>query len=221
MKHTSILRLLLALILYLNVSLSVADTDSFRFALPESYQPLTMTAHSVHHGNILVLAPEGSGAPGEQPGFRNIRVLVLTDSAEDAGFSSAGQGIRAYASSILNNLDSDLDSDCEQSNVHVGSAVQLPGGLGIDWRRSCRSALTGGRYLSEQGRLFFADTGVYGLSQFGFSSSTKAVIPETERNWFAKFMFNSNFCRSGMNCGDEGYFQSWVEYQPEEPATPE
>jgi len=217
MKRASTLSLFLALALPLVVSPSVAEMDSFRFALPESYHPFSMTAHPVHHGNMLVLVPEQFSAPQQQQGFRNIRVLVLTDSPEDAGFSSTGQGIRTYASSILNNLD----SECDKPSVHVGSPVQLHGGLGIDWRRSCRSTLAGGMYLAEQGRLFFAETGVYGLSQYGFSSGSNTAMPEVERHWFAKFVFNTSFCRSGMNCGDEGFFKSWIEYPQEEPGPPE
>ncbi|WP_036543706.1 hypothetical protein [Nitrincola lacisaponensis] len=199
-----------ACLLFMIATPLFAGTDNFRFALPESYQPFSMTAHAVHHGNALVMMPEQVSAPWQASGFRNIRVLVLTDSPEAAGFSLNAQGIRAYASSILNNLS----SDCEQATVNVGSAVQLPGGLGIDWRRHCRSLSADGMYLAEQGRLFFSNTGVYGLSQFGFSRNSQASMAEAERHWFAKFVFNSNFCSSGINCGDEGYFKHWVEYQP-------
>ncbi|KGK41327.1 hypothetical protein LH51_15730 [Nitrincola sp. A-D6] len=217
MKPVRLFNTLLALILSLVAGQSFAETDNFRFALPESYQPFGMTPHPVHHGNALVLMPAEARTPWQQQGYRNIRVLTLTESPEATGFTSTGQGVRAYAGSILNNLD----SDCEQSSVHVGSPVQLRGGLGVDWRRSCRSTHAEGLFLAEQGRLFFDDKGVYGLSQFGFSSSAQASMTEAERHWFAKFVFNSNFCRSGMNCGDEGYFKYWVEYQPEVPATPE
>lgn len=217
MKPYRFFNTLLVLMLSLIASQSFAMTDNFRFALPESYQPFSMTPHPVYHGNTLVLMPAESSTPWQQQGYRNIRVLMLTEPSVAAGFSSGGQGVRAYAETILN----DLDSDCEQPRVHVGSPVQLQGGLGVDWRRNCLSTQTEGLYLAEQGRLFFNSKGVYGLSQFGFSHSAQAVMTEAERHWFAKFVFNSNFCRSGMNCGDEGYFKYWVEYQPEVSATPE
>jgi|GEM_PF-6761855 len=217
MKRFRFFHTLLALMLSLIAGQSLAETDNFRFALPESYQPFSMTPHPVHYGNVLVLMPPEASTPWQQQGYRNIRVLMLTEPSEAVGFATTGQGVRAYADSILNNLG----ADCEQPSVHLGSPVQLRDGLGVDWRRSCRSAQAEGMYLAEQGRLYFADRGVYGLSQFGFSSSRQASMTEAERHWFAKFVFNSNFCRSGMNCGDEGYFKYWVEYQPEVPATSE
>ena len=196
---------------------SYAAHNNFRFALPETYHSYEMYEHSAHLGSILILMPAKVSEPKQSTGYRNLRVLVVNDTPERSGFSNSQQGLRSYAESVLNGLS----PDCQQANLSIGSLVQLSGGFAVDWRRQCLSSQSESYYLSEQGRLFISEHGAYGLSQFGFNTNRSATIPESERNWFAKFAFNSNFCQSGTNCGDEGLFKYWVDYQPEETITSE
>ena len=218
MVKSSIRKLtLLVALFFLACGSSYAAHNNFRFALPETYHSYKMYEHPNYLGSLLILIPAMVSEPRQSSGYRNLRVLVVKDTPEKSGFSDTHQGLRSFAQSVLNGLS----SDCEQANVDLGSLIQLSGGFAIDWRRQCLSSELASLYLSEQGRLFVSDHGVYGLSQFGFNANQSANIPESERNWFAKFAFNSNFCQSGTNCGDEGLFKYWVDYQPEEPISPE
>ena len=176
-----------------------------------------MHEHPVFFGNVLTLIPAEVSEPAQESDYRNLRVLVVKGTPENLGFSTSAQGFRHFAEAILDGLK----ADCQQPNLTVGSRVQLSGGFAVDWRRQCLSSQSESHYLSEQGRLFISEHGAYGLSQFGFNTNRSATIPESERNWFAKFAFNSNFCQSGTNCGDEGLFKYWVDYQPEETITSE
>lgn len=207
----------LATALLLVSSASHAAQNNFRFALPETYQPYMMVEHPVFLGSVLTLTPKAVSEPKQGSDYRNLRVLVVKDVPQNLGFTTNPQGFRSYAQAVLEGLN----ADCQQPNLNVGSLVQLSGGFAVDWRRQCLSAESATLYLSEQGRLFVSEHGAYGLSQFGFNSNRSATIPERERNWFAKFAFNSSFCQSGTNCGDEGLFKYWVDYQPEEPISPE
>ncbi len=207
----------LATALLLVSSASHAVQNNFRFALPETYHSYMMHEHTAFLGSVLTLIPAGVGEPKQQSEYRNLRVLVVKDAPQNLGFSTNSQGFRSYAQAVLEGLN----DDCQQPNLNVGSLVQLSGGFAVDWRRQCLSAESATLYLSEQGRLFVSEHGAYGLSKFGFNSNRSATIPERERNWFAKFAFNSSFCQSGTNCGDEGLLKHWVEYQPEAPITPE
>jgi len=208
---------LLATSLSLVCSASHAAQNNFRFALPETYQPYAMHQHPALLGSVLTLIPAAVSEPKQQSDYRNLRVLVVKDTPQNLGFSTNAQGFRSYAQAVLDGLK----TDCQQPNLNLGSLVQLPGGFALDWRRQCLSAESASLYLSEQGRLFVSEHGAYGLSQFGFNSNRSANISERERNWFAKFTFNSSFCQSGTNCGDEGLLTHWVDYQPEAPVTQE
>ena len=208
---------LFATLLLLVSSVSHASPNNFRFALPESYQPFMMDEHSALLGSVLILTPAEVNEPEQASGNRNIRLLVVKDTPQNLGFSANAQGFRSYAQAVLDGLK----VDCQQPNLHVGSLVQLSGGFAVDWRRQCLSAESAPLYLAEQGRLFVSEHGAYGLSQFGLNSNRSTNITERERNWFAKFTFNSSFCLSGTNCGDEGLLTHWVDYQPEAPVTPE
>ncbi|EXJ10919.1 MULTISPECIES: hypothetical protein [Nitrincola] len=199
--------------------IAVADTTlisakdikhNFRFALPENYQPKDMQSHPRYHGNVLVWAPVESSLQLNQ--FRQLRLLVLTDSAASQGYDSSVQGLRAYAQSVLQNIE----SGCASNSIHLTAQVQVKQGVAFDWRQVCVNGERGEDYRVEQGRLFISELGVFGLSQFGYSTRKINQIPEVDRNWFAKFSFNSDFCHHQMDCGHEGYFQEAIKFKSDQ-----
>lgn len=183
---------------------------NFRFALPENYQPMGMQSHPRYHGNVLVWAPVQSASQSNQ--FRQLRLLVLTDSAASQGYDSNIQGLRAYAQSILQTLE----AGCDPNSIHLTAQVKVNQGVAFDWRQTCVSGEGGTAYRVEQGRLFMSELGVFGLSQFGYSTRQINQVPEADRNWFAKFSFNSDFCHHQMDCGHEGYFQEVITLQSDQ-----
>ncbi|MCG8428137.1 MAG: hypothetical protein MI754_12335 [Chromatiales bacterium] len=177
------------------------DPENFRFALPAGYVVTDHDVHPQYKGAIVTLSPKNSVQSEDGVEQKVLRVQTYLAKHYPNDFAQAAKKPKEFLHELI---ASQLKSKCSEHTVDSGIVRRRSGKIRINWWTSCRSALSNGVHEYERGRLFLSKKGAYLLSHINRSENSKHRFATKEVKWFDKYLYNSGFCKTGENCGQEG-----------------
>lgn len=175
-----------------------AGSQNFRFALPDDYAVVQHQVNPALQGGSVIFAPAGETTPQE-------RILRLqTYPAEYYPESLSALGTSKPREFLNMVIETQLQTKCVTSTVDSGKVREQNGETRVNWWTSCELISQPGQFEFERGRMFLSGTGAYFISHINESGNKSHQFARNEIRWFDKYLYNSGFCTSGNDCGEEG-----------------
>jgi hypothetical protein len=175
-----------------------AGSQNFRFALPDDYAVVQHQVNPALQGGSVIFAPAAEASSKE----RILRLQTYPSEYYPESLQALGTSKpREFLNTVI---ETQLQSKCTSSTVDSGKIREQNGETRINWWTSCELANQPGQFEFERGRMFLSATGAYFISHINESANKNHQFARNEIKWFDKYLYNSGFCISGNDCGEEG-----------------